>query len=119
MARTVPEPVGLTLNPSPPLSATNVFDTARRLDPLGGELDAVTGEIADGTVLDRHVPAAGESHPGSAAEADSLTVRPRRLIRSSTPALMLMPTAPPDTRMPASPTPSLMMLMVLVMFTAP
>src|SRR5262249_21197456 len=48
-----------------------------------------------------------------------LIVRPRRLIASVAPAMTVIPFNPPDTSTPASPTPSLMMLMPLVIVTAP
>jgi hypothetical protein len=47
------------------------------------------------------------------------TVRPRRLTASVATALIVMPFTPPDTSTPASPTPSLMMLMARLIVTAP
>jgi hypothetical protein len=48
-----------------------------------------------------------------------LTVRPRRLTASLAPALIVMPLTPPETTAPASPTPSLMTLIALLMVSAP
>src|SRR5262249_9106957 len=122
-ACTAPEPLGTTTMPDALLSATRVLDTARLLEPFGWNRIPLPTPLPlrfrmaqFSTVRD---PPLLNTMPFPPPKPIPLMARPRRLAASLGLALMVIPPRPPDTSTPASPTPSLMMLIVLLMASAP
>src|SRR5262247_3673732 len=125
--RTVPEPAGTKLIPMK-LSAITVLVRASWLKLLAEfgwnwialpipTLSCVKLRMAQFSMI-RNLPLLN-TIPLPLPKPMPLMVMPRRLTLSLAPPLMVTPLTPPETSMPASPTPSLMMLMVLLMATAP
>src|SRR5262249_42009061 len=122
-APTGPAPVGWTSIPLFALSATSVFDMTRWLAADGVNLTPLpmgNAPVRPRTAQFSTIKVAPlvNTIPLPPPKPIPFTVRPRRLTASLAPALIVMPATPPDTSTPASPTPSLMTLMALLIVTA-